>query len=445
MDILIIVLFFLVFAFIIKYSPFFTTLPGVKFNTLLFIFFIKCITGVVLIILYSSYYDKETADIYKYFNDGMIMAGALKENPLDYLRMLTGIDASAEHLSKYYLDMTSWFRPWIEPVYNDNRIVVRFNALIGIFSGGNIIAHNIAANFLSFTGIMAIYKFAINKVDKDKSVALLWGLVVFPSLLFWGSGILKECILVFATGVFIFYADKVINKSNFHPVFLFNILFSTAILLLLKSYVILILLPLFLAYCFIKNKSNKYMLAAYPLFFLIWVSAAFIIGYFFPDYNPISVIADKQNKFVYVSEYVEAGSFFSDRLMQPNIIDFMIFIPRGFISTLFRPHLLDGGSLLIIAASVENLLIWLTIVAMIVFGDKRQLNNPLFWLCISFVVFTFTFVGMVTPVFGGLVRYKIPALPFLWIAALIIIDNNKFISFKKRLKPYYARLLGEKN
>ena len=44
--------------------------------------------------------------------------------------------------------------------------------------------------------------------------------------------------------------------------------------------------------------------------------------------------------------------------------------------------------------------------------------------CLSFVAIQYLIIGETTPVLGAIARYKVPALPFLLIAFLFILDKN---------------------
>ncbi|MFW5793043.1 MAG: hypothetical protein ACOCWC_02070 [Bacteroidota bacterium] len=433
MNIVVILLSFIFFAIIIKYTPFFRNIENISYKFLIAAFTLKCIVGFIFLLVYNYYYEKSTADIYKYFNDGMIMAGAIKDNPIDFFRMISGIDAGAEHLDKYYAQMTSWFRPWEEPVYNDNRIVIRFNAIIGIISGGNIGIHIISANFLTFTGLLAIYKFAKDKFSSNKLKYVFWGIILFPSVLFWGSGVLKESILLFALGIFLLYTQKIIIIKHIKLIFIFNILISLFLLVLLKAYIGFLLIPVIIAYYIFRNKTDHYIILKYVAIFVLWMLIFMGIGYVFPSYNMLEILANKQNNFVNFTQFVEAGSIITDRLMQANIFSILSFVPSGFWNTLTRPHLLDSDSPIILIAALENLFIWISIIFMAVFYNKEKLFNPFLWFCISFVILTFILVGIVTPIYGGLVRYKIPALPFLWMAFLYLVDFEKIKLLIKKI------------
>ena len=53
------------------------------------------------------------------------------------------------------------------------------------------------------------------------------------------------------------------------------------------------------------------------------------------------------------------------------------------------------------------------------------------YFCACFVILLFTLIGLTTPILGAAVRYKIPAIPFLVIAFLFILDKQKLINCMK--------------
>ena len=48
---------------------------------------------------------------------------------------------------------------------------------------------------------------------------------------------------------------------------------------------------------------------------------------------------------------------------------------------------------------------------------------------LAFSLFLLTIIGLTTPILGAIVRYKIPALPFLILVALLFLDVQKLPSF----------------
>ena len=177
MDIITGIIYFLIVVFGIRYIPFFRQIDGLSYRMLLVFFILKVFAGTLLIFIYTFYYEKETADFYKYFADGEIMFEAIKINPVDYLRMVSGVGANSPHLEAYYREMLYWYRPWESPIYNDSRLIIRFNALLHLVSFGSVHVHNIIANLLSLSGLIAFYKFFYK--SHNSRIAILIFLYIF--------------------------------------------------------------------------------------------------------------------------------------------------------------------------------------------------------------------------------------------------------------------------
>ena len=55
--------------------------------------------------------------------------------------------------------------------------------------------------------------------------------------------------------------------------------------------------------------------------------------------------------------------------------------------------------------------------------NKKQWDFIIF--CVSFSIILFTVIGLTTPITGAIVRYKIPAIPFLFIAVFMFMNSKK--------------------
>lgn len=431
MDIITGILFFLLAALGLRFIPFFKTIPALTFKVILFFFTLKVLSGTLLIFIYTYYYDIATADFYKYYSDGRIMYEAIYANPLDYLRMLTGISASAPHLDVYYKEMVSWSRPWEAPVFNDSRVVIRFNALVSLFSFGSIHVHTVVINFLSMFGLVAIYKFALKYTPQIKHKWLPWGIFLFPSLLFWGSGILTEGFLILGFGLWLYLIDKMVTEKKLEPKYIILLIVSLFFLIKLKPYNLLLLIPCQLAF-YIGMRNNVWSKQLkYGLILALWVFLGVLAGYILPQYDVISILSRKQNDFVNFSVYVDAGSLIHTRLLQPNLWDMFLSFPRGFWHVLTRPHIFEVHSLVVLMAALENLFVAGLIIFAIFRFDKKGLNMSVVWLSVWFAILLMGFVGLITPLHGAFVRYKIMALPFMWI---IFVNLAKMPDYSYRYK-----------
>ena len=108
--------------------------------------------------------------------------------------------------------MNNWYLKDNYTFYNDSRSVVRFNALVFPFAFGRYVVHMIVMCFLSLTGLVAVFK-AFHKPFVTKTFSLAFAIFLVPSVLFWGSGVLKEGLILFGSGFLIYYFFRLINEN----------------------------------------------------------------------------------------------------------------------------------------------------------------------------------------------------------------------------------------
>ncbi len=417
---------------LIKNIPFYKS-GSFNWQILSGVFLSKFVAGIILYLVYAYFYgDRESADVFKYFDDGNILFSSLNENPIDYLRMVTGIGAESPHLMKYYDTCVFWIKDFNYGLINDNRIVIRFNALVRLISFGNIHIHTLFMSFLSFTGLWALFKVFETQFKKQK-----WGLllVVFflPSVWFWTSGLLKEGLLVFAFGMLIYLINNLL-QSKFGMKTGVGIFICLAILLFSKLYFLIAALPgiLFLfvdKYFPYKHRILSFLAVHSVIIIMLWFSKP-LTGYDFPK-----IIAQKQNDFVnFTNSLNQVGSKVDMEKLEPTFTDMILKTPKALFTVLFRPSIIEIHNPMVALAAFENLLLLLLFILAMVFFSNKQVHEPYFLFALSFTLILFTLIGLTTPILGALVRYKAPALPFLGILLLYLIDFAKLETTFKKIK-----------
>jgi len=402
-------------------------------------FIIKVLTGVIVSLIYTYYYtDRSTADIYKYFDDSKVMYDALYRKPLDFFRMLFGIHNDNPYFDRnYYSIMNNWYRPYEPNVYNDNHTIIRFNAVVRLVSFGYYNVHTVFMCFFSTIGLLALFKtfFPLLK-NKRKELAVL--LFLMPSVLFWGSGVLKEGLLLFGLGILLLSFTKLTDKG-FSFRFIIGMLIGLLILAYLKYYILTILIPLLISNFITAKTKIRPVFIIYLAVIILFFAILLNIYRIFPQYHVLEILAQKQNSFVYLAEKINAGSIYEHRLLQPDIRDFIIKSPKAFYTVLFRPFIFETDSPFILLAAFENsLLVMATVFCFFFLTFRREYTNMLLF-CIFFVIITFVLTGLTTPVLGAVVRYKIPALPFLAITLLLIFDKDKFLRKYNLIKSKFLK------
>ena len=431
MEVLLTLLYTAFFSYLVYKTKLFHA-EGISARTSVLLFNLKVLAGVFLALVYTFYYgDRTSGDIYKYFDDGKVIFNVLFTDPLAYFQIVLGINTDSQHLREILETTWHWYKPFETPLYNDNRTIIRFNALAHIISFGSLGVHTVLMCFLSYIGLLAMYKTFVGYL-KGKELELIFVVFLLPSPIFWGSGVLKEGILLFGLGCFLFSWNKLL-KFPFKWQMLALLFISLMILSVSKIYVLLALLPPLVAYSWCYLTHQKYVVVKYLSIFFVGFLGTLTLHMIFPEFDLLQMMANKQRDFINVAIEWGAKSLYDIPILEPNIWSLIKGIPLAVLNVITRPHLLEVNNAMMLMAALENFLL-MTIMAICILFSKKKIDNWNFmFFCIGFVVILFTLIGLITPILGALVRYKIPALPFLLIIFLLVFDKQKFIAKFPRL------------
>jgi hypothetical protein len=110
------------FLWVIGYLNYFKT-AGFSKTALQFAFILKAFSGLVIYLIYTYYYPvRMEADTFKYFDDSKYLYEALWHKPIDFFKMLLGIDCENDYFLKhYYSKMFNWYRSYDNGLLNDNK------------------------------------------------------------------------------------------------------------------------------------------------------------------------------------------------------------------------------------------------------------------------------------------------------------------------------------
>jgi hypothetical protein len=101
--------------------------------------------------------------------------------------------------------------------------------------------------------------------------------------------------------------------------------------------------------------------------------------------------------------------------------------PAAFGNTFLRPYLFEAKNPLMMLSALENSAIVFIGLICILFCYRSIPNRHLIYFCLTITILLFALIGLTTPVMGAAVRYKIPALPLLLIAFLLLLDKEKLL------------------
>jgi hypothetical protein len=426
---------FAMFLWAIIKLPFFQK-SGVKPLALSFVFVLKIIAGIGLTLVYTYYYpDRSTADIYKYFDDAKIIASTLPEHPQLYAEFISGINDTDPQLETYVKQMKNWSAhsdQWLSytqtrdfNIFNSNRIITRFNALLWPISLGNMYTHVLFMCFLSLFGLTAFFRLFVTR-NQEKQLPLFFVIFLWPSLLFWCSGVLKDGLIISAlyTLIYIGLYEEKINNRKVSNTLLISLLI--AILLVTKYYVVLAMIPAIIGMSIQWMRKSIKPLHAHG--FALTICFIMIVGssLFRISPNGIEIIQAKREEALKAAILGDAKHYLFVDNMENTALGFTQKIPEAYVNGLYRPFLWETGKSPFIALSaLENFVLILLTMGAIAFSDKKQINDSKVWVLLSFVLCLALIIGFTTPISGGIVRYKTAFIPAFCSALVMLIDFSK--------------------
>jgi hypothetical protein len=335
--------------------------------------------------------------------------------------------------------MNYWARKVDSNIYNDSHTIIRFNALLRFISFGHYNVHTVVICFLSLTGLTAIYKTFITHMQNKKK-ELLFAVFLLPSVLFWGSGVLKEGMIFFALGLLIYHAGKLFQPRS---VLIFAAM--TMLLALSKFYIWLCVIPGIILLVWVNKTSASRIILKYLLVIATVSSVGLNSEAIFNIQSPLVTLSQKQQEFKQLATgeltdsqhhpIAPANSMIKINDLRPELGSFLANAPQALNNTLLRPYLWECHGILMLLSGLETLFLLLLIVVCLIFSQRPGNINWLYVLfCLSFVLLQFLIIGETTPILGAIARYKTIALPFLLIAFLLILDKDKLLERAPFLK-----------
>jgi hypothetical protein len=289
-------------------------------------------------------------------------------------------------------------------------------------------------NFLSLIGLTGLLRiFTFYCTDRKREVAVLS--MLLPSVLFWGSGLLKDPLLIFVFGSLCYTIFKIHQSGPTKNRLLLAFILLVG-LMFIKLYVLLIVFPGVLVWLLSRkmnsSKTALLFLGAYTIYF----SAAFNFYRVNEKYNVAEIIYYKQRNFYNMAEFYGAKSVIEIPRLEPNAFSILKNSPVAFFTTIIRPFVTDvKGNPLILMSAIENILI-LVILLLGLFYLRKKPGDSFLLFCSIYLFLLYVLIGLITPVLGAMVRYRVPGLPFLMFLIVYYSDFPDLIPkrFKKALK-----------
>lgn len=365
-----------------------------------------------------------------YFFSALSMRNLALVEPLEYFRQMLG-DNSMQAWSKYDLNTA---KPY-QFMFFDKRTfaVLRVASVVTFFTLRSFLLTNVLMATLSFFGIWACYRTFVGYFPQLAG-QLATAFLFMPSSIFWGSPVLKDTITFSAVCWWVHAVDEVFFKKR-------NLLSRSVIMalsgmamMMVKPYIFMVLISATLLWLFyfrlvrIRNLLFKFVL--FPITIVLFIGVTFFVlnklgsaaGHFALD-GALKSIEATQKDLIRVDSY--GANSFDVGDFDGTWFGLVMKFPVAVNAALFRPYLWECNNFTMLLSGLENLwVLFFAVFAVLRAGPrfilKCMAGVPIITMSLTFALLFSFAVGVSTPNFGALVRFKIPMVPF-FIGSLYII------------------------
>jgi len=325
---------------------------------------------------------------------------------------------------------TRWF------MYDEEWAFLRLVGSLNILGANSYVATSFIFAFFVFLGNWKLYEAFLllyPKLKKPLAVAAF----LSPSMLFWGSGIIKDTITLGSLGFMAYAGIQLYLGKGKKLFFLLVMIIATVAILRLKGYILYTFFPSLMLWYYLRIKGSiqnvalRYLSA--PLLILVAVGCGALLITNLADYTEkytdVDAITERIQGFHWDHAVRTGGSVYTLGEIEYTPVGILKKVPPSINVTLFRPYLWEAGSLVVMVTALESLTYFL-LTLLVLLKTKMLLksnlfSNPEVLFSIVFTLLLAFVVGFVSFNFGALARFKIPLLPFFGMALILMLKSVK--------------------
>lgn len=395
---------------------------------------VKILAALAVGLVYQFYY--AGGDTFSYHTRGSrVIWEVLMGDPSAGLSLIFSQDQHA--LYKYSSQITFFHDP-------SSFFVVQVASLFDVFTFSSYGGTAVLFGFGSFLGLWYLFR-AFYEMFPHLAKRIAICTLFVPSVVFWGSGILKDTIVMTCLGFGTWLIKRIFIDKEYSVLHIISLFISLVVIYTVKKYVLMCYLPVAIFWLYMSRlqriRSAMLRMMLVPVVIIVTAFSGYFavqkVGEDDPKYA-LDKIAQTARTTAYDIAYVSgrnAGSGYSLGELDGSFGSLASHVPQAINVSLFRPYLWEVKNPLMLLSSLEAFAL-LAITAFLFLRAPlsfvRSLGNPHVLFCLVFSI-SFAFaVGVSTYNFGTLNRYRIPLIPFYLIALTIIADRS---NSERKLDP----------
>ncbi|MCH2198320.1 MAG: hypothetical protein MK081_06025 [Flavobacteriales bacterium] len=386
--------------------------------------------GIFFGLIYTLYYNG--GDTTSYYECALAFVNLFYHSPLNFFEALFG-GGTSEIKSLFTQETGS---PLGYMFFDEKTRTVFKLCIPFVFLGAkSYFVSTVLLALATYGGLWRLYRMFVSyfpHMYKNLAYAVLF----MPSVIFWGSGILKDSFTLAATCYFIVATNALINRHQRKWLHWFTVLVAGAVIISIKPYILIILLPGTFVWFFydriklIKNAYFRYIMVPFIYVIILGGSYAMLVvlgdslGKFAPE-RALQTAVVIQNDLK--QDYYDGASFDIGTL-EATPLSIASKFPFAVSAGLYRPFLWESRNAVMLLSGLENLFILFFTLAVLFRMKFKQLRElikqyPVILYSFVFAILFAFMIGVTTSNFGALVRFKIPLIP-LYMASIMIMHGH---------------------
>jgi hypothetical protein len=388
---------------------------------------VKFFGAIALGMIYQFYYDG--GDTFNFHTIGSrVIWEAFLESPTAALGM---IFSNGEHAPEYFNYSSRIY------FFSDSAsfFVIRVASIIDLLTYSSYSATALFFAFYSFIGGWLLF-LTFYKRYQHLHFWIAIGCLFIPSVFFWGSGILKDTLVMGGLGIILWALDSLFIEKRLSVLKIVVLLLAIWSVFTLKKFILQAYLPAAIIWIYLGNldqiRSTVLRLMVFPFVIVLSIGGAYYatvkIGENDKRYAIENLVSTSQitaRDIRFQSGRLAGSGYELSEFFDGSLGSAIRLAPQAIGVTLFRPYLWEVKNPLMLMSALENLtflLVTLYIVFRRGYGALGKLLNPEVAFCFIFSIAYAFAVGVSTYNFGTLARYKIPLMPFYFVGLVILYD-----------------------
>ena len=372
-------------------------------------------------------------DTYSYWNTANDFTSLFFQDPIKGLRI---IFTPASEMNWYEYEFAYNRHQFLRST--DTFTTVKITAILNILSFRSYVVCTVLYSTFSFLGVWSMYG-AFSRIYPHLKKQLLLAFFFIPSVVLWGSGILKDTITISAMGYLVSSFINLIIFKERKTKSLIIIVLATLTIAFLKPYILYVLYPALFIWvqsnikALIKSNLLRRLLAPFVAVVLITLTVFMSrklsqsAGRYQLD-RIENTLEGFQSWHTTVSE-TQHQSGYTLGTVDFSLTGIIKSVPQAVVVTFYRPYLWEVYNASTLLAAMEGLILflislWLLLKYRIKLFRLIYRNKDVLFLFIFSIVFAVV-VGISSYNFGALSRYKIPAQMFFVVALVLLIDKTE--------------------